>query len=138
MSRSSSAMGEIDLFSDLFLDLFSHNISLFPTKTHLSMIKTGPKLHSTHIWYIHYLQLLSKRVNTPSSSNPHILCAGNQGRGTLNFTRMQFFLASTTFWISKMYAQCQFWIIASRLFKIKAKKNTQLQVTVPSLFKILA
>ena len=51
------------------------------------MIKTGPILHSTHVWYMHYLQLL----NTPSPSNPHILCAGNQRRGTLSFTRMQFF-----------------------------------------------
>ncbi len=37
-----------------------------------------------------YLQLL----NTPSPSNPHILCAGNQRRGTLSFTRMQFFLVA--------------------------------------------
>ncbi len=43
---------------------------------------------STHVWYMHYLQLL----NAPFPPNPGILCAGNQRRGTLSFTRMQFFL----------------------------------------------
>ena len=51
------------------------------------MIHTGPTLHSTRVWYMQYLQVW----NTPSPSNPYLLWSGNQRRGTLSFTRMQFF-----------------------------------------------
>ncbi len=55
---------------DCYVLLYFTHLLTSVSVDNLPMIKTG---HSTHVSYMHYLQLL----HTPFPPNPTILCAGN-------------------------------------------------------------
>ncbi len=68
----------------LFLSVYSILTSAPVNNPHT--VHTGPTLQSTHVCHMQYFRLL----NPPSPSNPYLIYSGNQRRGTLSFTRMQF------------------------------------------------
>ena len=75
---------------------------------------------------MHYQQLL----NTPFRPIPHILCVGNQRRGTLCFTRMQFLNIAFDAWFRKcciwrMILKCCVWPLGVKKLHLgSCLKNT--------------